>query len=110
MNNPSVSRRSLIALTSATASTAALGMMGVGALGLSPKAADAAAVQDLTARACITVFDQATESSLREVGTSVDLASIASGEYPSYCFVVQNNASDALDVWESYVTVDGSEP
>ena len=62
MNNPSVSRRSLIALASATASTAALGMMGAGALGLSPKAASAATLQDLTARACITVFDQATES------------------------------------------------
>ena len=110
MNNPSVSRRSLIALASATASTAALGMMGAGSLGLSPKSANAATVQDLTARPCITVFDQATESSLREMGTSVDLASIAGGEYPSYCFVVQNNATDALDVWESYVTVDDSEP
>ena len=79
MNNPSVSRRSLIALVSATASTAALGMMGAGSLGLSPKSADAATVQDLTARPCITVFDQATESSLREVGTSVDLFHRLSG-------------------------------
>ena len=56
MNNPSVSRRSLIALASATASTAALGMMGAGSFGLSAKTADAATVQDLTARPCFSVF------------------------------------------------------
>ena len=82
----SISRRSLIALATATASGAALGAMGIAALEAPVRKALAATAQDLQARPCVTVFDESTEVALREVGTVVDLSAIASGEYPSFCF------------------------
>ena len=106
MNDASISRRSLIALASA----AAVGLAGLEALSARPKGAAAATPQDLTVHPCITVFDEATETSLREVGMLVDLADVGAGEYPSFCFAVRNNATEALDVQEAYVTVDGGEP
>lgn len=100
----SISRRSLVTLATAAAAGTALGMAGVPA-----RRARAATVHDLQARPCITVFDQAGETALREVGMQVDLATVGDGEHPSYCFAVQNGGADALEVWESYVTVDGGE-
>lgn len=106
----SISRRSLIALATATASGTALGAMGIAALEAPVRKALAATAQDLQARPCVTVFDESTEVALREVGTVVDLSAIVSGEYPSFCFSVFNGAADALDVQEAYVTVDDGEP
>ena len=105
MNDASISRRSLIALASATAVAASLGVAGSDA-----RMARATTLQDVSVRPCIMIFSAASETALREVGMTVDLASVGAGEYPSFFFAVRNNAAEALDVQEAHVTVDGGEP